>query len=312
MKHATNRSFLTLSVALTAMLGVMAVLPLRAGSLDGTLTVLHSFDGTKENGSRPWTRMVEGVDGAFYGTTHGGNYIAGNVYRITSTGDFTSLHHFGDFNPDGSYDGATPAANLIKDGDGNLYGTLDADSGSNVYKITPGGAVTILYRFPVGSSYDQQGHTPTGLVLAADGKFYGTNANGGANGLGTVFQLTTNGTMAGTSVKVLYTFRGLENNNALTNDGGANPRSPLVQGKDGAFYGTAVQGGANGAGTVFGSRPTGSSLRCMISTQAMDRFLVPPTTRRRWCQMVCSWPAMVVYTAWARTALPAAGSSTVS
>ena len=70
-----------------------------------------------------------------------------------------------------------------------------------VFKITPSGALTTIHRF---NSYD--GFWPfAGLVQASDGNFYGTTLNcGGANGLnglGTVFKITSGGT-----VTLLYSF----------------------------------------------------------------------------------------------------------
>ena len=71
-----------------------------------------------------------------------------------------------------------------------------------------------------------------------DGSFYGTTLYGGTNGNnGTVFRLTTNGTLT-----TLYQFSG--------NDG-ANPCAGLIQGSDGNLYGTTSQGGLGGDGTVF-------------------------------------------------------------
>ena len=76
------------------------------------------------------------------------------------------------------------------------------------------------------------------LVQGSNGNLYGTTySGGGSNNLGTVFEITTNG-----SITVIYSFSG--------NDG-ANPRTPLLLASDGLFYGTTVGGGSNGLGTVF-------------------------------------------------------------
>jgi uncharacterized repeat protein (TIGR03803 family) len=76
------------------------------------------------------------------------------------------------------------------------------------------------------------------LIQATDGNFYGTSSSGGEANAGTVFQLTPAGTLT-----QLYAFTGGP-------DGGY-PTASLVQGADGNFYGTASQGGAAGAGTIF-------------------------------------------------------------
>ncbi len=80
-------------------------------------------------------------------------------------------------------------------------------------------------------------HSP--LVLGVDGNFYGTTYYGGTFGYGTVYQLTTGGTLT-----VLHNF------NNVTTDG-AYPYGPLVQGSDGNLYGTTYVGGRLGGGSIF-------------------------------------------------------------
>ena len=77
------------------------------------------------------------------------------------------------------------------------------------------------------------------MVVASDGNLYGTTSTGGSDGVGTIFQLTTAGVLT-----TVYTF---PNSQAL----GAFPRGTLIQGNDGALYGTTFGGGASNAGTVF-------------------------------------------------------------
>jgi uncharacterized repeat protein (TIGR03803 family) len=82
------------------------------------------------------------------------------------------------------------------------------------------------------------GAGPNGLLQGSDGYFYGTTLEGGTNGQGTVFKISTNGVLA-----TLCSFSG-------TNDG-AGPNG-LLQGSDGNFYGTTTEGGTSGGdGTVF-------------------------------------------------------------
>jgi uncharacterized repeat protein (TIGR03803 family) len=103
----------------------------------------------------------------------------------------------------------------------------------NVTVITvPPPQVDTLYAFG-----GPDGGWPNGpLVQAADGSFYGTTEYGGADNLGTVFRMTTNG------LSTLVSF-------ATWN--GANPQAGLVLGTDGNLYGTTEYGGSSGAGTVF-------------------------------------------------------------
>jgi len=98
---------------------------------------------------------------------------------------------------------------------------------------------TSLYSFTGGND----GAIPTAaLVHGSDGNFYGTTFNGGTNGAGTVFKISTNGTLTS-----LYSFNGSD---TISNDG-VNPQAGLVQGSDGYFYGTTSLGGSNYNGTVF-------------------------------------------------------------
>ncbi|MEY2429377.1 MAG: hypothetical protein QOJ40_2262 [Verrucomicrobiota bacterium] len=82
------------------------------------------------------------------------------------------------------------------------------------------------------------GAIPSGaLIQAGDGSFYGTTFSGGANGAGTVFQMTPAGDLT-----TLISFNG-------TNGGG--PLNALLQAADGNFYGATYYGGDNNFGTIF-------------------------------------------------------------
>src|SRR5208283_1127178 len=94
------------------------------------------------------------------------------------------------------------------------------------------------------------------LVQGSDGELYGITAGNSvneANGGGTVFKLNTNGT----AFTTLYSFTATSTPQA-TNVDGAMPLASLIQLADGAFYGTACQGG-NAAGTVFNLNADGSN-----------------------------------------------------
>lgn len=148
---------------------------------------------------------------------------------------FTSLVSFNGDN--GAY---AESMSLVQGVDGNLYGTSPyggANSGGTVFKMTPSGTLTVLYNF-CALAECADGKTPlAGLVLAANGSFYGTTSSGGLNGNGTVFSITSGGTET-----TLHSFD-------LT-DGGY-PTSALIQGTNGYFYGTTGEGGTNNYGTVF-------------------------------------------------------------
>jgi uncharacterized repeat protein (TIGR03803 family) len=75
------------------------------------------------------------------------------------------------------------------------------------------------------------------LVQGSDQNFYGTTTEGGANNDGTVFKITSTGTLT-----TLHSFN--------TTDGAA-PYAGLIQASNRTFYGTTASGGANNDGTVF-------------------------------------------------------------
>jgi uncharacterized repeat protein (TIGR03803 family) len=153
----------------------------------GVLTVLHSFSSFLYEGAVPVAGLAQGSDGNFYGATAlGGEHFQGTVFKIDSTGGFTTLHSFS-----GSpSEGAVPIGGLIEGSDGNFYGTT-AYGGEHfqgtVFRITPTGALTVLHSF---SGSPSEGAVPIGgLVQGSDGNFYGTTALGGTHGEGTVFKL---------------------------------------------------------------------------------------------------------------------------
>jgi uncharacterized protein (TIGR03437 family) len=103
----------------------------------------------------------------------------------------------------------------------------------------PAETLTVLHSFD-----GTDGANPGASVAqGTDGNFYGTAEAGGANGQGTVFKITPDGTFT-----TLYSFCSQGGVNCTD---GASPQAGLVQNSDGDLYGTTYYGGANGAGTVF-------------------------------------------------------------
>jgi uncharacterized repeat protein (TIGR03803 family) len=216
---------------------------------DGTYTNLYSFAGSPNDGSGP-TRLVQGTDSSFYGTTSGGGmYSNGIVFRISPNGTYTNLYSFADSPNDGNQ----PWAGLVQGSDGNFYGTTSGGGtygDGTVFRISPSGTYTNLYSF-VGSPTD--GSLPAaGLVQGSDGNFYGTTVLGGAgtqyapDGGGTVFRISPSGTET-----ILYSF-GSSLSDAFY------PYAGLLQGSDDNFYGTASDGGTYANGAVFRISPSGT------------------------------------------------------
>jgi uncharacterized repeat protein (TIGR03803 family) len=199
-----------------------------------TFTTIASFDSA--NGANPqYMSLVQGTDGNFYGTTpYGGGLGVGEVFEVTSGGDLTELSDFGNTN-----DGY-PLAGVIQASDGNLYGTTwqaGARNTGTVFELTTGGALTVLYNFCSQRNCTDGDDPFAPLLQAANKNFYGTTLDGGTKGYGTVYEITSGGTLT-----TLHSFR--------YNDG-ANPTAGLIQAKNGNFYGTTLYGGVKGAGTVF-------------------------------------------------------------
>ncbi len=89
-------------------------------TLSGTETVLHSFSGPPNDGQFPAAGLVRDSKGNFYGTTpQGGTSGNGTIFMLTKKGEETVLHNFAG----GTSDGAFPGGGLIRDKEGNFYGT---------------------------------------------------------------------------------------------------------------------------------------------------------------------------------------------
>lgn len=155
-------------------------------SATGIKKLLYAFAGG-EDGAYPVGTLLRDMKGNLNGTTaFGGTYGDGTVFELTRAGAETVLYSF----QGGPADGANPNGSLVRDKQGNLYGTTSS-GGSNmldgiVFEVSPTGVETVLYKFQGGN--DGAGPT-TSLFRSGKGIFYGTTGVGGANNSGTVFKM---------------------------------------------------------------------------------------------------------------------------
>jgi uncharacterized repeat protein (TIGR03803 family) len=223
-------------------------------------SILHSFIGV--DGAFPWGTLTRDASGNLYGTTYaGGKYDEGTVFELSSAGTLTMLHSFG-FSTDGQF----PYAGLVRDVNGNMYGTTSAGGTQGlgtVYKIDSAGAETVLYNF-AGTPDGRFPHA--GVTRDSEGSLYGTTELGGAFDNGTVFKLDSNG-----QESVLFSFSGKR-------DGGI-PVGGLVEDSKGDLYGTTSLGGSKqcnseGCGTIFEINPLGKEkvLHTFSGTDGMNPY----------------------------------------
>jgi uncharacterized repeat protein (TIGR03803 family) len=200
---------------------------------NGAETILHSFGANDAN--FPFGGLIEDKNGNLYGTaTQGGAHGLGAVFKVARDGAESLLYSFA-----GGSDGSSPFAGLIMDKVGNLYGTTMAGGAGfgTVFRLSPGGTETVLHSFAGRGESD--GASPSCVLLRdKKGNLYGTTGLGGTQDDGTVFEITAKG-----GETVLHSFAG--------GSDGAWPPSGLIADKAGNLYGTTVEGGADGAGTVF-------------------------------------------------------------
>src|SRR5208337_2198340 len=215
----------------------------------GQETVLYSFNGGTD-GAGP-VGLIQDSHGNLYGTTEEGGgtgcwhgYGCGTVYRISSKGKESVLYRF-----TGGTDGASPAGTLLREPDGALYGTTQIGGDLSCYPPAGCGTVFVVPRAGeerVLHSFNiDDGFIPwAGVISDAEGNLFGTTEGGGDPGYGNVFKLNKAG-----NETVLYHFDKPQE--------GQFPQSAVTLGKAGILYGTTVQGGAYGNGTVFKVDKTG-------------------------------------------------------
>jgi uncharacterized repeat protein (TIGR03803 family) len=238
------------------------ILALATAAAASQYKVIYTFQSLSD-AYMPETQMIADTAGNLYGVTQfGGAHGLGTVFELSpnSNGTWTEsiLYSFAE-----STDGGQPWAGVVMDKNGNLYGTTSAGGEAScepihgfcgtAYELSPNGdgtwSETVLVDFT-----GENGLTPYGsLVFDNAGNLYGTTESGGANGWGTVFELSPNGDGTWTQT-ILHSFgKGIN---------GAKPYSNLIFDSEGNLWGTTADGGllndcldGYGCGTVFEMRP---------------------------------------------------------
>ncbi|HJV71486.1 choice-of-anchor tandem repeat GloVer-containing protein [Ideonella sp.] len=196
--------------------------------LSGDTKALHHFTGGAD-GAKPYGALVQGSDGALYGTSSRGDDDlsgAGVIFRITLDGSFTVLHVL---NQDES-EGALPRMPMIQGRDGYLYGTLSFGGGPNsvgvLYRISHAGDFAVVARFDKSGPYE-----PYAPLEGDDGNFYVAANLGGTHGWGGLLRVSpTTG-----AITTLYEFTG-------TGPDGGMPNGPVYDAAHEYLYGTTYSG----------------------------------------------------------------------
>jgi uncharacterized repeat protein (TIGR03803 family) len=239
--------------------------PSSAGG-DWTESILWSFGHGSDGGYLVGDRLIMDTGGNLYGTTKlGGAYNGGTAYELkppsTAGGDWTEsiLWSFGN-----GADSDEPAAGLIEDKRGNLYGTSfyggayasASVNGGTVFELIPpttqGGDWTESILWSFGNGSDGQGPSAS-LIMDTAGNLYGTTNGGGpfasrqTNGGGTVFELTPPSTGGDWTESILWNFG--------EGSDGVNPVAGLIMDSNRNLYGTTSGGPGPVNGIVFELTP---------------------------------------------------------
>jgi uncharacterized repeat protein (TIGR03803 family) len=227
----------------------------------GGFAILHDFSArvssTNSDGAYPNNGILVLSGNVLYGATLGGGSGGhGVVFRVNTDGTgFTNLYNFSAYvTSTTNSDGAQPFGGLLLSAD-TLYGTAmlgGSEAGGTVFRVnTDGMSFTNLHNFSAttldtNTAYptNTDGIHPYATLALSGNTLYGTASAGGTAGVGTVFNVDTDGA----AFTNLYTFSPTSIDSQ--NSDGAGPQAGLVQSGN-TLYGTAASGGSAGFGTVF-------------------------------------------------------------
>jgi len=230
---------------------------------------LHRFNplynGLSLDGANPAASLVFS-GGVLCGTTlNGGLQGAGTTFYMSMNG--TTFNAFRSFT--NAPDAGNPEGDLVLSGNG-FFGTSLGGGNSGVGSVFLGstnGSVSVIRSFAVVSAdnaTNSGGASPNAPLALAGNTLYGTTTAGGAAANGTVFSLSTNGSVFAD----LHDFSVLDSNTG-TNTDGALPCGGLVLSGN-TLYGTASAGGVGGAGVVFAINTSGGSFTTLHNFTPLD------------------------------------------
>jgi uncharacterized repeat protein (TIGR03803 family) len=214
----------------------------------GVHTVLYDFTGGADGGE-PYKGVTLDAQGNLYGTavTGGGGSCEGGcgvVFKLTNSGGTwtqTVIHTF-----TGGSDGAGPGSPVAIDKHGNIWGTTPtggADGMGVVYELAPdatgGWKQRVIHTFTGGN--DGGGGSAGRFLIDAHGNLYNVCTVGGANGFGTVYEISP--IQGKWQFRTLYAFKDQPD--------GASPYGGLISDRAGHLYGTTYYAGAYDLGTVY-------------------------------------------------------------
>ncbi len=167
-----------------------AVYKLTPSGSGWTESTIHGFTFQGDDGASPQGGLISDSSGNLYGTTVHSPNGGGTVFELTPSGGGNWSYNFL-YGLSGGID-LGPYDKLVMDANGNLYGTTFGDGQygfGSVFKLTAtdgGWTYSSLHDFTGGVD---GGNPMCSLAFDSAGNLYGTASDGGANGLGVVFQI---------------------------------------------------------------------------------------------------------------------------
>jgi uncharacterized repeat protein (TIGR03803 family) len=200
-----------------------------------TVKAVASFPGAGAEAAPQFVTPAQGRNGELYGTTFGASGSYGSFFEVSNTGALRFPYEFN------STDGGQPTGGVTLATDGNFYGVTTYGGTANdgvLYKISPGGAYTVLHEFQGGSDGQNPFYPP---IEGSDGSIYGLTTGFVYTDTATLYKYTSAG-----SYSIVYTL-----------GNGYYPTS-LIQATNGNLYGTTSQGGTDECGEIFEVTTSGS------------------------------------------------------